>query len=206
MGIIRQAGGIGCFEKRTEEGAFLEERHFASDMTMDVDRPTKSNYSSSAAGHGSNHFKKQLCLDYSIQSSSLNVSLDKDNEEPRISIHGSREFQEDQRGLSRHKGDREYYSTSPEKRHNHGGSHEQTYRQKDLDGIRNKHHENKQSFIFSKHHDNRSASSVSNTHQKSNLNKRNTHKNYGSKSLLRNTIEDRYDPSKSHDICEDDVF
>lgn len=206
MGIIRQAGGIGCFEKRTEEGGFLEERHFASDTTTDVDRPTKSNYGSSAAGSGSNHFKKQLCSDYSIQSSSLNVSLDKDYEEPRISIHGNHEFQEDQRGLSRHKRDREYNSTSLENHHNHGVSHEQIYRQKDLDGIRNKHHENKQSFFFTKHHDNRSASSVSNTHQKSNLNKRNTHKNYGSKSLLRNTIEDRYDPSESHDICEDDVF
>lgn len=207
MDEIKQAGGIGCFEKRTEEGAFPSEPHFASDFAMDVDRPTKSNYGSSAAGSGPNQFKKQLHSDYSIQSASLKESLGKDYEEPRKALHGNREFQEDQRGVSRHKRDREYYSRSPEKHQSHGRSHARTRYQNDLDVIGTKHHEMKrQSSSFSKHHDNRSASSVSNTHQSSKFKDKDAYKNFSSKSLPRNTFEDRYDPSKSHgNICEDEV-
>lgn len=207
MDEIKQAGGIGCFEKRTDEGAFPSEPHFAPDFTMDVDRPTKSNYGTSAAGNGPNQFKKQLHSDYSIQSASLKEYLGRDYEEPRKALHGHLEFQEDQRGVSRHKRDREYNSRSPEKRQSHGRSHERTCNQNDLDMIGAKHHEMKwQSSRFSKHNDNRSASSVLNTHQSSKFKDRDTYKSYGSKSQPRNTFEDRYDPSKSDgNICEDEV-
>ncbi|KAF3435036.1 hypothetical protein FNV43_RR22123 [Rhamnella rubrinervis] len=204
MDEIKQAGGIGCFEKRIDEGAFPSEPHFASDFTMDVDRPTKSGYGSSAAGSGPNQFKKQLHSDYSIQSASLKQPLGKDYEEPRKALHGDRDFQEDQRGVSRHKRDREYYSRSPEKRQSHDRSHEQTRYLNDSDVIGTKH--KWQSSSFSKHHDNRSASSVSSAHQSSKFKDRDTYKNYSSKSLPRNTFEDRYDPSKSHgNLCEDEV-
>ncbi|XP_048317678.2 U11/U12 small nuclear ribonucleoprotein 48 kDa protein [Ziziphus jujuba] len=193
---IKQAGGIGCFEKETDGGAFPSESRYASDVTTDVDKPTKINYGSSTAGSGPNHFKKQLQSNYSVQSIG-------DYEEPSRGFHDNHGFQVDQRSVSRHRRDREYYSRSPEKRRSHGQSHGQTRHQEegnDLEVIGTKHYDIKrQSSSMSKRH--RSTSSVGNSHHSSKVKDRDTYKNHGSQT----TFEDRYIPSKYHGISEDDV-
>lgn len=201
MDEIKQAGGIGCFEKGTGGGAFASESHYASDVTMDVAKPTKINYGSPAAGSGPNHFKKQSQSNYST--TALKESFGKDYEEPSRGFQDNHGFQEDQRSVSRHKRKREYYSKSPEKRKSRGQSYEQTRHQRernDLEVIGTKHRDIKrQSSSMSKHQ--RSTSSVGNSHLSSKVKDWDTYKNYDSKK----SFEDRYVPSKYHGISEDDV-
>ncbi|XP_062003441.1 U11/U12 small nuclear ribonucleoprotein 48 kDa protein [Rosa rugosa] len=206
MEEIKQAGGIGCFERATEgQGSIPFKLPTATDFTTDDDNPTKRNNESE--GGSPSRDRKQSHSRYAIHSTTSRHASTKDQEKPKQSHH--REYLEDSRSLSRNRRDTEY-SRSPESSRSRGWSHgqsEQDHRQ----GTNTKHHESNWS---SKYHDSRS-SSLSNSHQKSKIKRdEKTYENHRSNSRKTNTFDDRYDsntfddrydPLESHDRYVEDV-
>lgn len=210
MEEIKQAGGIGCFVKGTEEGEmFTPELPSGHDVTASIDEPRKSGYAVN---------RKQSHSDYNSRFTSYKDTYSKDDEQLGRGLHGRHEYG-GQRSVSRDKCDREYYSKSPERYRSHGQLHERrSHRreQDDLEVTRTMRHEIKQpSSGISKYHDARSSSSVSNSvkdsrkdEQKSKVKDRqrsNSYINHSSDFLVQNAFVDRYDPSESHGMYKDDV-
>jgi U11/U12 small nuclear ribonucleoprotein SNRNP48 len=210
---IKKAGGIGCFVKGTEDGGmFLSESPSAHDITASVDEPIGSSY----AGNGGSQYnnRTQSHSDYIKRSKSFKDVSPKDYEQPRrINV--------DQRIVSQSKHDRENYSRSPERYKNRGRSHARSshlLEQDDLEVTRIQHREVKQpSSGMSRYGNSRSSSSFSNSvndvsvrkdEQKSKVEHRrlrNRYENVSSDFLRQNAFEDRYNPSESLDMYEDDL-
>ncbi|POO02976.1 U11/U12 small nuclear ribonucleoprotein 48 kDa protein [Trema orientale] len=206
MDEIKQAGGIGCFEKGTGvEDVLPSKPPYASDMTVHVDMPKIRNYVSSTAGDSPNYHRKQLHSDYTSQATTSKGHLDKDYEQSRRDFYGYHESVEDQTGVSRDKRDREYYSRSP--RQVRSSERPRKLREHEMEVTGSKHHETKHSSSrMSKYRDNRSSTSASDTYSRSksrDRRHRDKYENRSSEPLLRNTFSDRYDPSESHEIYED---
>ncbi|XP_004301791.1 PREDICTED: uncharacterized protein LOC101299775 [Fragaria vesca subsp. vesca] len=166
MEEIKQAGGIGCFELAIEgQGPF--KLPTATDFTTDDDNPTKRNTESE--GGSPSRSRKQSHSRYTIHSTTSRHASAKDQEEPRHSLLHCK-YLEDSRSLSDSR-DTENYSRSSERSRSHGWSHgqsEQDHRQR----TDTRHHKRNRSSKYhdsrSKYHDSRS-SSLSNSHQKSNV-------------------------------------
>lgn len=176
MDEIKQAGGIGCFQKGpVEEGIHPLE----PDITMDVGKPRISNHETSAARDNPDHLRKQSHSGYRYTTFR--------DEQPKGDSH---------RGDVKDKHDRKYYSRSPERDRRHGRSQERGHHRRERD----KPHEFKRSSsIMSKFHDSKS-SSMRNSHHDENIKSRQRTDTYGSQNMgsLVSTFEDRYDPSESH--------
>jgi U11/U12 small nuclear ribonucleoprotein SNRNP48 len=215
MEEIKQAGGIGCFVKGTEDrGMFPSESPSAHDSsTITVDEPRESDY---AATRGSQYNDRtQSHSDYSKSSKSWkDASSLKDYEQPSGSLNEHHEYV-DLRSFSRDTRDRENYSRSSGRYDSHGRSHVRSCHRRereDLEVTNTRHHEIKQpSSVMLKNHYSRSSSSASNSVNDSsakkdeqnskveNRRRRNTYENH------RNAFDDRYIPSESHDMYEDDL-
>ncbi|XP_004302118.1 PREDICTED: U11/U12 small nuclear ribonucleoprotein 48 kDa protein [Fragaria vesca subsp. vesca] len=203
MEEIKQAGGIGCFERAIEgQGSIPFKLPTATDFTTDDDNRTKRN--SESEGGSPSRSRKQSHSRYTIDSTTSRHASAKGQGKPSHSLH--REYLEDSRSLSNSR-DTENYYRSPERSRSRGWSHgksEQDHRQR----TNTKHHERNWS---SKYHDSRSkyvdnrSSSLSNSHQKSKLERyEKTYESHSSNSLERDTFDDRYDPLESHDRYEED--
>lgn len=200
MEEIKQAGGIGCFEQATEgQGSFPFELPSARDFTTDDNNPTERNNDSK--GGSPSCTRKQSDSRYAIRSTTSRHASAKDQEKLRRSLHGHREYLEEQRSVGRNRCDGEDYSRSAERSQSRGCSHGQ--REQDLLEVTNtKHHESNRS---SKYHDTR-LSSLSNSHQKSKvIRDKKTCENHSSNSLKQNAFYDRYDPLESHDRYKEDL-
>ena len=111
---IKQAGGIGCFEKRIGgEDTLPSGPTYASDMNTYADMPKESTDDSSAARDSPNYHRKQSYSDFSTQPTTSRGPFDKDYEQPRRSYRSNHESPKDQISINRDKRDREYYSRSP---------------------------------------------------------------------------------------------
>ena len=111
MEEIKQAGGIGCFERAIEgQGSIPFKLPTATDFTTDDDNPTKRNTESE--GGSPNRSRKQSHSRYTIHSTTSRHASAKDQEEPRHSLHC--EYLEDSRSLSNSR-DTENYSRSSER-------------------------------------------------------------------------------------------
>ncbi|KAL5835175.1 hypothetical protein ACOSQ4_014672 [Xanthoceras sorbifolium] len=200
MEEIKQAGGIGCFEKVDEEGGMLSSDQSAHDLGADDHRKSVSD-SFEATRDGSNYNKKQSWYDYDFKS--VEDALPRDHKQSRRGRHGHREHVEDHRSsIDGEKHGREYYSSSAEIRRSHDQSHEQSNHcreREDAELTRTRHNEIKRpSSSRSNYRDYRSSYSLSTSH------KRNRH-DRNSDPHVPNAFEDRYDPSASHDLYGDDI-
>ncbi|KAF8402177.1 hypothetical protein HHK36_013129 [Tetracentron sinense] len=220
MEEIKLAGGIGSFEKGAAgEETFQSKPVSAHCMTSDVDEFTSHGYDSSESSRGQSHdYRKQIDLYNNINSRKFEDASSKDHQRQRWELHGRNEPLEDQwRSLGKDKQDREYTSRSPERYRSHGRSHDRPKHrreQDDLEVTRTKRDESDRvSSNKSKYRDDRSFSSSS----KSNLSERKydqipeikdrrsgrTHRTHRSESVIKNVFEDRYNPSGSYDMYED---
>ncbi|XP_008218377.1 PREDICTED: U11/U12 small nuclear ribonucleoprotein 48 kDa protein isoform X1 [Prunus mume] len=209
MEEIKQAGGIGCFEKGTEgEGSFPFELPSAPEITTDAEKPTKSNYDS--AGCSPSHSRKQSHSSYyAIDSATSKDASAKGSKKLRRSLQGHHHYLEDHRSDSRDRHDMVKHSRSPESRRNPGWAHGQIRHHRERDDLevrKTKHREiSWSSSSISKYRDNRS-SSQSNSSENSKVRRdRYTYENHSSNSVVQNTFEDRYDPLISRDIYEEDL-
>lgn len=216
---IKKAGGIGCFVKGTEDGGmFLSESPSAQDITTSVDEPIGSSY----AGNGGSQYNNRTHShsDYIKRSKSFKDASPKDYEQPRRSLH-EHHVNVDQRMVSQSKNDRGNYSRSPERYKSRGRSHVRSshlLEHDDLEVTRIQHREIRQpSSGMSRYDNSRSSSSVSNSvndisvrkgEQKSKVEHRrprNRYETVSSDFLGQNAFEDRYNPSESLDMYEDDL-
>ncbi|XP_062084292.1 U11/U12 small nuclear ribonucleoprotein 48 kDa protein isoform X3 [Humulus lupulus] len=140
MDEIKQAGGIGCFEKESGgEDTFPFKPPYVSDTTTYGDMPKKSFYDSSTGGDSPNYYQQQLHSDYRTQATTSKGPLVKQYQQPRRGHHDNHELSEDHVSVNRYKHDREYCSRSP--RHVRSSECPRRPREQDeMDGI--KHHEN----------------------------------------------------------------
>ncbi|KAK3197926.1 hypothetical protein Dsin_021341 [Dipteronia sinensis] len=204
MDEIKQAGGIGCFEKGDEEGGMFSSELSSHDLDADDHRKINSDsFEATRAIDGPNYNRKQSWYDYDFKSTSVEDALPRDRKQSRQSLHGNREHLEVHRSrIDGEKHGGEYYSSSSERRKSHDQSHERSNHQRgreDVELTRTKHDETKRpSSSRSNYRDYRSSYSVSNSSQK-------TRRNRSTDSHVPNAFEDRYDPSESHDWYEDDV-
>lgn len=214
MAEIKKAGGIGCFVQGTEDGGmFLSESPSAHDITTSVDEPIGSSYAGNEGSQYNN--RTQSHSDYIKRSNSFKDASPKDYEQPRRSLH-EHHVNVDQRIVSHSKHDRDNYSRSPERYKSRGRSYVRSshlLEQDDLEVTRIQH----PSSGMSRYDNSRSSSSVSNSvndisvrkdEQKSKVEhrrRRNRYENVSSDFLGQNAFEDRYNPSESLDMYEDDL-
>ncbi|KAM6577225.1 hypothetical protein CsatB_029062 [Cannabis sativa] len=196
MDEIKQAGGIGCFEKESlVKDTIPFKPPYASDSTTYADMPKKSYHDSSTAGDSSKYHQYQLHSDYTTHATTSKGPLVKEYQQPRRGHHDNHELSEE--GVNRDKHDREYYSKSSPR---HVRSSEWPRRPREQDEInvtRTKHHDSKHSSSrLSKHHDNRSSGSSKHSDYRSKSKDRRHRERY------ENTFEDRYNPAECHGTHE----
>ncbi|KAL5540581.1 hypothetical protein UlMin_043530 [Ulmus minor] len=203
MDEIKQAGGIGCFEKGSaREGTLPSKSSYVSDITTDVDMPERSNYDSCTAG---DNRRKQSRSDYSTQSTTSRDASDKYYDQPRRGHHSNLDYPEDQnhRSARRDKHGKEYYSRSST--HVHSNERNRPRREKDeLGATGTKYNHTKRE---SSSRDRSYSSSRSNSHHELKVGERwqrDRYESQSSDSIAQNTFDDRYDPSDSHDKYDDD--
>ncbi|XP_043697074.1 U11/U12 small nuclear ribonucleoprotein 48 kDa protein isoform X2 [Telopea speciosissima] len=216
METIKQAGGIGCLVS-------------ACNMAADVNELKKSAFGSTEPSRGQSHsYKKQIISDNEItykcsgdappnDQLNLNNGSKSSHQRQRCESLGHHEAPEDHRRPigresrdSRH--DKEYSSRSPESYRSHSRSHEHRSHQRhrhqrerdDENVARSKYDESGRSSSHrSRHHDNTPFDSHDRKNSKlSDINDRSRgrrHKSNLSESMVRDTIEDRYDPSGFYD-------
>ncbi|KAH8480911.1 hypothetical protein H0E87_030972 [Populus deltoides] len=215
MEEIKLAGGIGRFEKGTEEEEMSPNPPSAPDVTVNELRKVNS-HSSEATRTTSNHYQKESYPDHNSRSKTSKDVLPQDYEQQGRSNHGHHEKLEYRRSANQDRHGREY-SRSPERYRSHVRSHEQSGHQRGRDETkltRSKDHEKRSS--SKSYHDYKSLNSglesadgMQRDDRKLDVRDRhlrNAYGNRGSNSVARNAFEDRYDPTESYDMHEDDVY
>ncbi|GAV69731.1 zf-U11-48K domain-containing protein [Cephalotus follicularis] len=219
MEEIKQAGGIGSFVKGAEERGILPSESLAvHDITTNFQ--LNKSYSDSLDAVNSDNCRKQSQYNNNnnITSTTWEDSSSNDYGRQSQSLQGRHEHLEYSRREDRGKHGGEYRSEILERHRSHGRSHERSNGRRersDAEFTRNRHHDLKrQSSSMSNHRDDRVFLPVSKNVNDSivrkgsqNLELKNRHqrKTYGNHhSDTQNTFDDRYDPSESHDMYEDD--
>ncbi|EEF36969.1 conserved hypothetical protein [Ricinus communis] len=204
MDEIKQAGGIGCFEKGAEEEGMSSKPPFPSDFTIGGGELRKSSSKSSEAIRATpNHYQKQSHIDNNNRSATCKNASTQDYERWRKVHNRHHEHVEYQRKDSRDRHGRDYYSASPERHKGHGPLHER----EDAE------------FNISKRHDKRSSGKSNYQNYKSSCfgsdsandpgvqkdgdkldvrdwHLRNSYGTHSSTFLVKNAFEDRYDPAE----------
>ncbi|KAF7805253.1 U11/U12 small nuclear ribonucleoprotein 48 kDa protein [Senna tora] len=190
MEEIKQAGGIGSPVKESEEsGMFMSKPHAGHDIDLGAKNLRKGRLDSpSIAASSRRHYEQQSHTNYSKKSKAIEFLEDtspRDNELPRQGHYRNRGYVEDQWDTGRGNYSREHASRSPERPKSYSRSNES-----------NSHHKN-QDYSNRKKSDHKSR-----TRDRW---KRNSHRSQDYDPPLKSAFRDRYDPSQSIDICEDDV-
>ncbi|KDP23770.1 hypothetical protein JCGZ_23603 [Jatropha curcas] len=221
MEEIKQAGGIGCFEKEAEEERMSHKPSSASNIDMDVDEFREGNRkskSSEAIIATSKYYEKQSQPDHSLRSIKAKDTSPQYYARQERSHDRYREHVEYQRNTCQGRHVRDYYSESPERHRSHGLLHEQSSRQTEQDDseVTNKHCDKRSSSKSS--YQNKSSQYLSHSANNSGRQKddekldvmdrhlRSSYENHSSKFLAKNAFEDRYDPAVSNDTNQDDVY
>lgn len=185
MDEIKLAGGIGCFVKGDVGVADPSNpaTNSHTNNTMDINDRRRNSYDSFEATRDNAHYyRKESHHDHDNRYRKSEDSLPRDYEQSTCGSHGHREYVEDRRN-----------DVDREKRRSHDQRSNHRRSQEDVDIDRRPTSSNKSSY-----HDYRSHS-VSRSHR------RNMRHSSCVESLVQNAFGDRYDPSKSHDMCDDDV-
>ncbi|KAJ4846122.1 hypothetical protein Tsubulata_000816 [Turnera subulata] len=225
---IKQAGGIGIFEKTEDEGTSPKPSSIP-DSSMRVHKPGKGNSESSEViMNAADENTKQSRYDHNIGSTGWKVDLSQEYEKQVKGHHGRHEPQEHWRSTSRDRHDRDNHSRYSRRHKSHEWTHKHTADRKEQEEVTRSEERGKKSSSKSSYHDYKSSSFMPDSAiniRKDNKKldardsrSRHSHWNHTSKSLPQDSFEDRYDPTeyndiyedrydptKCHDICEDNV-
>ncbi|KAF2288256.1 hypothetical protein GH714_005319 [Hevea brasiliensis] len=221
MEEIKQAGGIGCFEKVAEEEGLPRKPPSTTDIALDVNELRKSSSKSSEAIRSTpNHCQKQLHSDHNIRSTTSRDASLQYSEQRGQGHNRHHEQVEYPRSAGRDSHGRQPYSRSPERHKSHGLLHERSSRYRERDGVELtiiKHHEKRPS-CKSNYQNNKSSHSLSDSSNNHGVQKddekwavrdrhlRHLYGDHSSNVLAKNAFEDRYNPAESHDTYEDGVY
>uniref|UniRef100_A0A6N2KIK9 CHHC U11-48K-type domain-containing protein n=1 Tax=Salix viminalis TaxID=40686 RepID=A0A6N2KIK9_SALVM len=202
MEEIKLAGGIGRFEKGTEEEEMSSKPPSAPEVTVNELRKVNSHSSEL------NHYQKESYPDHNSRSKTSKDLLRQYYEQQGRSNHGYHEKLEYQRSAKQDRHGREY-SRSPERYRSLSRSHERSSHQRGRDDAkltRSKDHEKRLSSKSYVDYKSLSSGLESADGMQRDYQKLNTYGNHGSNSVAQNAFDDRYDPTESHDMHEDDVY
>ncbi|XP_021281789.1 U11/U12 small nuclear ribonucleoprotein 48 kDa protein [Herrania umbratica] len=210
---IKKAGRIGCFVKGPEkEGLLPSESPVPCDLAVDADEHKKGTSDiSEAARRSPNHYRRRSHDDQHTRSTRLEDS----------SRNGHHDLLEDLRSISKEKHRDKYHSGISKRHRSHGRSDEQRSHRRerdDAESTRATHYESGRRYSISKFKDYKSSYSASNSSDDFHVrkddqkldatdkNRRSSYENHTSGSWVQNGFHDRYNPSESDDMYEDDVF
>lgn len=194
---ITQAGGIGCLAKGADEaGKSTTERPLLHDTSMDVDGPSNSVYSSSEITREWPHsYKEQLHSPSSTRSSRFENESPEDHKQPRRDSSRSHEHLEVRRSVVRDRRySREYSSKTPDRQRSNYCSHD--------------HHTNRgygDSYSRSRARTDRPREEGDGYSEKKDRHQRHSYRDHRAHTVTSNEFEDRYDPSESRNMYEDDI-
>lgn len=193
MEEIKQAGGSGCLPKGAEEAGML-----ASKTSSFHDSSTDNELKRSESPHG---YKKHIISNNSTKSTRFKEEPPEDEKRHIRDSHRQNAHIEDQIG-ERNIHVREYYSRSPERQR----SYDRTSEQDDAEMSR-KHFpkSSNRSHSRSREHNSHRRDQVDQNVEEKDRKRRSRQRNHRSDSVTRHEFEDRYDPSRSRDMYEDDV-
>ncbi|KAJ6422671.1 hypothetical protein OIU84_027604 [Salix udensis] len=203
MEEIKLAGGIGRFEKGTEEEEMSSKPPSAPEVTVNEQRKVNSHSSEL------NHYQKESFPDHNSRSKTSKDLLHQYYEHQGRSNHGHHEKLEYRRSADQDRHGREYSSRSPERYRSLARSHERSGHQRGRDDAkltRSKDHEKRLSSKSYVDYKSLSSGLESADGMQRDDQKLNAYGNHGSNSVAQNAFDDRYDPTESHDMHEDDVY
>ncbi|CAK9137734.1 unnamed protein product [Ilex paraguariensis] len=214
MEEIKQAGGIGCLVKGAEEAEMLASkpssvRYSSRDFSELKESLPDSSEVSREPAHG---YRKQLHSENNIQSTTFQDAYPEDKKQQGRDSNMHHRNLEARRNIDTDRHDREYNSRSPDGRRSSGFLHEQTSSR----GLPDKVEVSRKYFPRSpvRNHS-RSVSYERDSHRREGVDhnteskdrkQKNTKRSYRSDSARFHDFDDRYDPSKSCDVYEDDVY
>nr|GLL17988.1 U11/U12 small nuclear ribonucleoprotein 48 kDa protein [Ipomoea trifida] len=207
MEDIRQAGGVDCLTKGEEAQASISGNSSMQGLYRDDAKSNKNKVDSSLMREQSHHYMKGLHSHREAQSSDFRD--DSSKESTRDRSHHSHGTVVADRSVGKNGRSRRDYSRSPDRLQS------STYTSKQA-SVRRKHDDReayKEDFSHSssrKHQKSHDRKSPHRERIERNLDpgkrrRRETHQDHRSGSALRNEFEDRYNPSESHDIYEENV-
>ncbi|XVF30933.1 hypothetical protein REPUB_Repub16aG0102000 [Reevesia pubescens] len=216
---IKKAGGIGCFVKGAEEEGLLPSESPATyDRAVDADEHREGTRDISKAARGSpNYYRRISHDDQQTKSTRFEESSQNDFEQSRW--HEHHDLLEDPRGSNREKRREEHHSGTSKRHRSHGQSDEQRSHRRERDDVESTraYFESGRRSSISKYKDHKSYS-VSNSSDDFRLrkddrkldsrdrNRRSSYENHTSGPKAQNGFDDRYNPSESDDMYEDDIF
>ncbi|KAI4302009.1 hypothetical protein L6164_035233 [Bauhinia variegata] len=186
MEEIKQAGGIGAQVKESQERETFPSNAYSGHgkITIEAKNLRKVDHDSpEASACIPSYYEQQSHTNYCDKRKAVKDDFSRDYAQSRHEKYKKHGFAEDQWSTD-DEYDREYASRSTERNRSHSRSHDHSR------------HRMKQDYSI-KNYDQKSRSS---DRRRSYM-----HKNQGSASPLKNAFEDRYDPSESTDICDDDI-
>ena len=187
MEEIKEAGGVENTVKVSKEnGTYPSKPPSVHDIPVEANNTRKNNYDSPAVTiTKSSYNEQQSHTKFSDKTKPEEDMLSRDYEQRRRGHHRSHDYVEDKWNTGRVKYHKDRASTSPERHRSHSRSHGHSI------------HHQKRDYSNRKKYDH--LSRTGDRWQKD------TDRNHIPDSLLKNAFSDRYDPSESHDICEDDI-
>ncbi|KAH7840280.1 hypothetical protein Vadar_015070 [Vaccinium darrowii] len=196
MDDITQAGGIGCLVKGAAEAEkSISKPPLLHDIYMDVDVQNKNAYTSSQiTGEGTHSYKEQFNSPSNSRSTRFENESPEDHKRRRRDSSRHHEHLEARRSVDKDRHyDKEYYSKSPNRQRSNGCS--------------NDHHSNRAyRDSYSRSHERTDRRREGERYlEKKDRKQRHAHRDRRSDSVTSNEFEDRYDPSESRNISEDDI-
>nr|KYP74585.1 hypothetical protein KK1_007271 [Cajanus cajan] len=187
MEQIKQAGGFESPVKMSKETGLFPPKPPA-DIPMEANNSRKVNHDSPEVTiSNARNYEEQSQTNCCDKSKSVeDDAFSRDHKQRKHEHHRSHYYREDQRDAERGKYHRDRPSTSSERHLSHGRSQEYS-----------SHHNKQDYFSNRKKYDN--SSRIRDRWQKD------THRSRNSDSFPKNAFSDRYHPSESLDICEDDI-
>ncbi|KAE9451234.1 hypothetical protein C3L33_16870, partial [Rhododendron williamsianum] len=193
---ITQAGGIGCLVKGADEaGKSITEPPLLHDISTDVDGRSNSVYNSSEiTREGPYSYKEQLHSPSNTRSSRFENEYPEDHKRRRRDSSYP-EHLEARRSVDRNsRYSREYISKTPDRQRSNDRSHD--------------HHSNRgygDSYSRSRERTDRQREEGDRYSNKKERHQRHAYRDRRSDSVASNEFEDRYDPSESRNMHEDDI-
>ncbi|KAI8539541.1 hypothetical protein RHMOL_Rhmol09G0191100 [Rhododendron molle] len=193
---ITQAGGIGCLVKGADEaGKSITEPPLSRDISTDVDGRSNSVYNSSEiTREGPYSYKEQLHSPSNTRSSRFENESPEDHKRRRRDS-SYLEHLEARRSVDRNsRYSREYISKTPDMKRSNDRSHD--------------HHSNRgygDNYSRSRERTDRRREEGDKYSEKKERHQRHAYRDRRSDSVASNEFEDRYDPSESRNMYEDDI-
>ncbi|KAJ1409316.1 U11/U12 small nuclear ribonucleoprotein 48 kDa protein [Sesbania bispinosa] len=187
MEEIKDAGGVKSPVKVSEDsGMFPFKLPSGHDIPMEANNSRKVSHDSPATTISNpSYYEQQSHTNHTEKSKVVDDVFSKDHEQRKQGHYRSHYYGEDQRKADRGTYHRDRASTSPEREISHSRSHDR--------GI----HHKKQDYSNRKKYHNSSRTR--------DRGQKDTHRNHISDSFMKNAFSDRYDPSESLDVSEDDI-